>query len=325
MELFYHDTLPAHLREASELSEMQRLRGVGMNCGCEYTDFPLFRTAAPYSRFDHSLGAALIVWHFTEDRTQSLAALFHDVATPAFAHVIDFLCGDALRQEATEAGTEDILRRSGACARLLSEWGIPLDSVCDYHRYPIADNDLPRLSADRLEYTLGNWVRFGFGTEAQARALYADLTVAAAEDGAPELAFRHADEGECFARAALRCSRVYVSDADRCAMQYLAELLRDALQDGVLRRDDLMRTEREVIALLTADETYRARWLRFRALHATAPQPPHYAFVRSIPAKKRWIDPLVVGRGRVSALSPAFRAEAERFLALDLSVPVSAE
>jgi len=24
--------------------------------------------------------------------------------------------------------------------------------VCDYHKYPIADNEIPQLSADRLEY-----------------------------------------------------------------------------------------------------------------------------------------------------------------------------
>lgn len=52
---------------------MARLRQVGMNCGCEYTDFPRFRHLAPYSRFRHSVGVGLIVWHFTHDAAQAAA------------------------------------------------------------------------------------------------------------------------------------------------------------------------------------------------------------------------------------------------------------
>ena len=89
----YHGEIPGFLREVAETEVMQRLKHVGMNCGCEYTSFPLFQGCGPYSRFDHSMGTALIVWHFTVDRTQAMAGLLHDIATPVFAHVIDFLRG----------------------------------------------------------------------------------------------------------------------------------------------------------------------------------------------------------------------------------------
>ena len=39
----YHSEVPAWLGEFCAVPEMQRLRGVGMNCGCEYTSFPRFR------------------------------------------------------------------------------------------------------------------------------------------------------------------------------------------------------------------------------------------------------------------------------------------
>ena len=90
----YHDEMPAFLLKCAETAVVGRLRGVGMNCGCEYTSFPRFRGLRPYSRFDHSMGVALIVWHFTGDRAQALAGLLHDVATPVFAHVVDFMRGD---------------------------------------------------------------------------------------------------------------------------------------------------------------------------------------------------------------------------------------
>ena len=99
----YHDDLPAVLRDCMHAPCMERLRSVGMNCGCEYTSFPRFAGLKPYSRFDHSVGVGSIAWHFTHDKKQAVAGLLHDVATPVFAHVVDFMRGDYLVQEATEA------------------------------------------------------------------------------------------------------------------------------------------------------------------------------------------------------------------------------
>ncbi len=64
-EIRYCRTESGWLREFCETPEMQRLKDVGMNCGCEYTSFPRFRNLAPYSRYRHSVGAARIVWNFT--------------------------------------------------------------------------------------------------------------------------------------------------------------------------------------------------------------------------------------------------------------------
>ena len=120
----YHPELPEPLRRLADTPPMQRLRQVGMNCGCEYTAFPRFAGWAPYSRFDHSVGVGLIVWHFTGDLRQSAAGLLHDVATPVFAHTVDFLNGDHLRQESTEARTAEVIAASPELRALLAEYGL---------------------------------------------------------------------------------------------------------------------------------------------------------------------------------------------------------
>ncbi len=59
----------------------------------------------------------------------------------------------------------------------------------EYRMYPIADNDSTRLSADRLEYTLGNAPAHDLTDVYEIRTIYDDLLVCANEAGEPEQAF----------------------------------------------------------------------------------------------------------------------------------------
>lgn len=317
MEVYtiYHPEMPDFLQAAAQTPPMQRLREVGMNCGCEYTAFPRFDRCTKYSRYDHSVGVGLIVWHFTASPAQALAGLFHDIATPAFAHVVDFLHGDHLKQESTEDGTAELIDGSPEIRDVLRALGLTTRDVCDYHRYPIADNEAPRLSADRLEYTLGNLVQFGFSDIQAVKAMYDDLVVGENEAREPELTFRSGKTALQFARGALRCSEVYVSDEDRYAMQMLSELLGGAIRKGILSERDLYTTEPEVLARLRADAEFSGRWDAFCSYREilAADRPGTDGDWRVIPAKKRRIDPLILGRGRASECDPAFREALLRF------------
>jgi len=317
----YHSEIPEFLLEFAGVPPMERLKKVGMNCGCEYTQFPRFANIGPYSRWDHSLGVALIVWHFTNDKAQTLAGLFHDITTPVFAHVVDFLNGDHLRQESTEAGVEDCLRASSEVMALLSQYGLEPEQVSDYHRYPIADNDSPALSADRLEYTLGNLLNYGFADLETIRCFYEDLTVGQDEQGRPELVFQTPEIAEKFTSAALKNARVYVADEDRFAMESLARLLRLALERGVLQPADLHTTEPPVIHALEEDAVCCGLWRQFcgySRIRRREERPDETGWLQ-INAKKRWIDPLVQGKGRVSQWSPAVSRKMRDFCGLDFS------
>ncbi len=311
----YHAEVPALLAELAAAPAMERLRYVGMNCGCEYTAFPRFSNGRTYSRRVHSLGVGLIVWHFSGDPAQAAAGLLHDIVTPPFAHVVDFLRGDYLTQEATEDGTRERIDGSDELQAVLARYGLHTEDVCDYHRYPIADNDSPRLSADRLEYTLGNAIRWDFLNRDEIAAIYADLRVGVNEEGAPELVFGSPELASRFARAALACSKVYVSDEDRYSMQALCELIGKALKAGILSPTDLDGTEPPLIAKLESSPL-AASWRTFRSLQRTerAETPPDGRPWRQIPAKKRRIDPLVAGMGRVSELDAVFAADLAAFL-----------
>ncbi len=312
----YHENVPEFIMEFAQTPAMLRLKGVGMHCGCEYASFPEYVGTKPYSRWVHSVGVALIVWHFTADMAQAVAGLLHDVASPAFAHVIDFLHGDYIEQESTEEETEAIIARSPELTALLEKYALTVAQVSDYHMYPVADNDSPRLSADRLEYTLGNGLNHNICNLDELRAIYNDLLVAENEEGQPEIQFRSPEYALRFARLSLTNSKVYASDSNRYSMQALAEILRDAIGAGLIAERDLYSTEPEVIGRLCADERLAARWAkytRYSALKRSAVRPDDGGYWLRLDAKRRSIDPRVLHSARVTALSAEYKAELDRF------------
>ena len=311
----YHPDVPVFLQEFIDLPLIKRLQNVGMNCGCEYTAFPRFQILFPYSRRDHSIGVALIIWHFTNDPVQTVAGLLHDIATPVFSHVVDFLRGDYLLQESTEASTKEIIDTSDELQRLLKQYSMSSDDVSNYHRYPIADNETPRLSSDRLEYTIGNSLNFGICSYEDVTQIYNDLVIGLNEYGQTELMFMHIHKAQLFANAALQCSQIYVSDEDRYSMQLLSEILYFAIQHRVLLESDLYLTEPEVISKLLEDTITKDLWISFckhNKMLVSSNHPEGNGW-RKVFAKKRFIDPMVLGQGRLSKLSNDFDQQLETF------------
>lgn len=283
----YHYEIPHFLLEFMQTKEMQRLKDIGMNCGCEYTNLKTFKKCQSYSRFDHSVGVALIVWHFTEDIKQSVAGLLHDIATPVFAHTIDFLNGDYIKQESTETETENIIRGSSEICKLLKKYNLKVEEVRDYHLYPVADNDIPQLSADRLEYSLGNILNYGFAGIEQIKEYYQHLYV-----NQNELAFDDLNIAIAFTKDVFQTAKVYICDEDRFAMQSLALLLKNAIEDGVINYQDLYLDEKTIIKKLANNKKYYEKWLIF--CHYSKVEKYNNKVENSfcIQAKKRYILPL---------------------------------
>ena len=294
----YSNEIPDFIKEIANTPAMLRLDDIGMNCGCEYTSFPLFAGLEKYSRYYHSIGVALIVWHFTHDKKQSTAGLLHDISSPAFAHVIDFMHGDYLTQESTEDGTLTIIEKSTEIQQLLKKYGMKTAEVADYHLYPIADNDTPRLSADRLEYTIGNIVNYKLASYEKAKELYDNLIVGTNEENQQEIMFTDKGKALEFAKLSLQCSRIYVSDEDRYAMQRLAELLKECIIRGIISESDLYHGETPVIEKLMRNDFSASEWQKFRS-YSTIVRTANNPDSRIIYAKKRHINPFINGLGRV--------------------------
>ena len=317
----YHKILcpsfPEFLNKYLELPLLCRLKGIGLLCGTDWT--PLFSNNFFYSRFDHSVGCALITWNFTHDKGQTVAALLHDVSTPAFSHVGDFRKGDALTQTATENDNAALIRNDTALAEILAADGLCAGDVDDYHRFPICDNEIPGLSADRLEYMFpsgaalsGNW------NMKEIESVYSDICICRNEEGVPELGFSSVDAASLYFTKFMETALFLQTNTDKIAMQLLAETVNKALECGQLEEAGLFTlSESEIFSRWdyffkeksdgtanVAEKDFLVHYRTFRTMTAVCGSavPLDGYFCVSLKVKKRYINPLV-GKERLCSLN----------------------
>ena len=301
----YHSVLcsevPDFLEDYISLPVLQRLSKVSLLCGTDFT--PLFKNHFSYSRLDHSIGTALIVWNFTHDKKQTLAALFHDVSTPAFSHVSDFKNGDALKQESTESFNKKMIESDMALLLLLKRDGIRADEVNDYHKYPVADNDRPGLSADRLEYMYPSGASMDkVWTLAEIEKNYSSIRVLENEKGLPELGFIDLEQAVLYTEKFCEISLFLQRNEDKCAMQLMAEILTCAVEEKIADEESFyLLGEAELVSLFSeySKKNPHSKLSRLfntyikmnHVIHSEVPL--ENCFCVNLDVKARYVDPLV--------------------------------
>jgi hypothetical protein len=293
---------PKWLEDYIETPAMLRSASISNNCGMVYTN--LEPSNFFYSNLDHSVGVALVIWHFTHDKKQTLSGLFHDIATPAFKHCVDVMNGDGARQESLEELTPAFIKNSPEIMSLLTRDHTNLAEVCDYHLYPIADNDSPRLASDRLEYSLSNALfLYNKLTQGEVSEIYQDIEVQTNEDNLPELGFKTKRLARKFVKVTSEMSVIYRDERPVYSMRLIADILKSLREDDQLTIEDLYTLPESAIIQKIEDSKYQPifdRWRTASDLKTSKEQPANTYFVHQS-LKVRHIDPLVNGQ-RISKI-----------------------
>ena len=101
LEQLGYSNLPKFLIKYLKTPSLLRLKDISYFCGMDYASKDIYNFSEFISRYDHSLTVSLIVYKLTKDKKATLAGLFHDIATPCFSHVIDYMNQDYEKQEST--------------------------------------------------------------------------------------------------------------------------------------------------------------------------------------------------------------------------------
>lgn len=310
---------PEWLNDYIETKELLKQRYISVTCGKIYSN--LFEIDFFFSSLDHSVAVALIVWHFTHDKKQTLSGLFHDIATPVFKHCVDFLNGDYMTQESTEDLTSKIISNSKEIMDLLKRDNIKLEEVEDYHIYSVADNDTPKLSADRFEYSLSNaLLTYKLSNIDDIKRIYNDVFLDKDEEDTLELSFKSKATALEFVKITSKLSIIYRDDKTRYSMQLIADIIKKLNEDRLITKEDLYNKKESEIIEIIENSKYKDIfniWKNAKNIKVSKEKPENVYFVHH-GAKIRYIDPLV-NKKRISSISEEAKEEIDKNLSYDMN------
>lgn len=310
---------PLWLNDYINTEELLKQQFISVTCGTIYSN--LFESSFFFSSLDHSIAVALIIWHFTQDKKQTLSGLFHDISTPVFKHCVDFLNGDYMTQESTEDLTTKIISNTEEIMKLLKRDIIALSEIDDYHKYPIADNDTPQLSSDRLEYSLSNALfTYNLANIDEIKEIYNDLEICKNENGIDEISFKTKKIAREFVKITSRLSVIYRDDRTRYSMQFLADIIKKLNEEKLITREDLYKyKEEDVIKIIKNskyNEIYKV-WKNAKKVNVSKNKPEGVYYVHH-GAKIRYIDPLINGK-RIAKICKIANNMIEKNLAYNMN------
>ena len=292
--LGYKD-IPAFLLKYLDTPCLLRLKKVGYFCGMDYASKNIYQFQEYISRFDHSLTTSLMTWNFTKRKKDTIAALFHDVATPCFSHVIDYMNRDYIVQESTEEYTEQILRNSEYLKKCLKQDDIKIEDIIEFKKYSIVDNSRPKLCTDRLDGII--LTGYGWIKEINYRDIKEILfqtEVYKNHQDEEEIGFKSKDTAKKIVEYNQHINQACHSLEDTYMMELLASITREVIHERLITYQQLFSlNEEEMIQILknSSSKTLLTKLKMFFTI-----QKKDIPNIGNVQLKERTINPLVRGK-----------------------------
>lgn len=286
---------PDFLNKYLELDFMVRLKDISLLCGMDYASKYAYSFFTQVSRFDHSYNVAMITWNLTHSKEQTLAALFHDVASPVFSHVVDYMNGDFVNQESTEEKTSEILLSSKELKKCLDEDNIDIKRVIDFKEYSVVDLDRPKLCADRLDNIISVGMAWlGFLSFKDAKLILDNIYITRNEDDEVEITFYNYDVAEYVKTINDQINECTHTKEDKYMMILVSEMLKRCIDLNIVTYDDLFKlTEHEMMDLIELntfkDDELFTMWSTFKNISV-------FPDIELPPIKNKILYPLVVNK-----------------------------
>ncbi|MFW6067991.1 MAG: HD domain-containing protein [Chloroflexota bacterium] len=259
----------------------------------------LIGITTPITRFDHSVGAMLLVRRLGGSLQEQVAALLHDVSHTAFSHVIDYVFDGHDSQSYHDEMKEQYLEQT-ELPTVLVDYGLNWRDFIDEAKYPLLEQPAPRLCADRLDYFLRDSLDLGLASEADVQDALEHLVV---HDG--RIMVDNAEIASWLAYTYLAADMASWANLREVGLYELtARAIRRALHIDLIQPSDFWRTDEELWRVLQqSDDAAIQRELALvntETVFTIAEDDPTFL----VSTKIRSIDPEIVSpEGTVTPLS----------------------
>lgn len=293
--LLGYPNIPEFLNKYLTLPSLNRLKDVGYFCGMNYASSNIYNFKEYISRYMHSLSTSLLVYYLTKDKRYTLQALFHDISTPVFSHVIDYMNKDYIYQETTEEFTELILKSDKKLLEYLELDKIPLDNLVNFKFSTIVDSPRPKMCADRLDGIILNgsyWTKTlnkkDIFNIIKSTELYIN------EESIPEIGFNNITAYNKVVETNDLTNIEMHSNYDNYMMELLANITRHLINKEYIKYEDLyFLTENKIFELINNIEDKEIKEYIFLFKNIKKEEIP---LVKQGEIKERKLKPLLNGK-----------------------------
>ena len=246
--LLGYANMPDFLIKYLDTPSLIRLKKIGYFCGMDYASKNIYNFSTYISRYTHSLTTALLTYKISSDRKATLAGLFHDVGTPCFSHVIDYMNKDYANQESTEEYTERIILSDNYLRQCLLKDGVSANEIIDFKKYSLVDSARPKLCADRLDGIILNSLGWTKTISKQdIKDILNSIAIYINEEGKEEIGFTNYEVANKVVELSDTIDRYCHSNEDNYMMELLARITKYALDNGYMTYDDLYHYDEEYL------------------------------------------------------------------------------
>lgn len=128
------------------------------------------------TRFEHSLGVFILLRRLNAGRREQVAGLLHDISHTAFSHAVDFIVSS--REQDHHEQLKPLMLERPDIVAALARLGFTPAEFYDDSVYPLLEQPLPWLCADRLDYFLRDGMACGVVSREAADRILQHLAVA---------------------------------------------------------------------------------------------------------------------------------------------------
>lgn len=302
-----------------ETPVMKRLIGINQGGICHFAKLD----TPPFNRYEHSVDVFLLLRRYGASLEEQISGLLHDASHTVFSHVGDMVFKNQCTKSSYQDKIHEWFLKEYGIGKVLKEYGYEIDTILHKNgTFPLLEQDLPDLCADRVQYNYHTGYIDGLITADEVKSGYDHLHY---KDGI--WFFDNPVDAAKLGRISLyETINLWGAAWNLLIYDWTAQAMRRALAIGLINKDEIHFTMQDA-----------AMWDRLIAskdpmIHYLMHKVSHYEnefsliskaeyqkalknkslTVQNISFKFRGIDPLVMtekGLERLTALDPAYAKE----------------
>jgi hypothetical protein len=232
------------LEELIYSQPVQRLKGIHQG-GASY----LVNEKWNVTRYEHSIGVMLLIKKRGGSLEEQIAGLLHDISHTAFSHVIDFVL-DNKSEDYHEKIFKLVIEDSDIPSILHNSEYDYKEILLDDSKWTLLEQPAPELCADRVDYTLRDMHQYGHISHKEVQFFLKNVFT---KDG--KMVLLSIEAAEWFTEIYYKeVIDFFMNPLNIYAYDLLAKTLKTALNKQIIKLDDLLGTDDEVMEMLHSSQ-----------------------------------------------------------------------